>query len=189
MTVSIKRQITDSGLHRIVEEISGVDLSLCYQCMKCANGCPVATLTQSRPPEIIRRLQLGSGDDLLESDLIWSCLSCGTCFERCPMQIDIPSVMDALRVLALERKASLPEGNMPLFNRMFLATVKTFGRTYDLFMIAAYKFGSGNFSKDMDKMPAMLQKGKMAILPPSGINTHMINRIFSRTKHGKGRGK
>ena len=186
MTVKIKRQTADNGLLRTVEEKSGVDLSACYQCMKCASGCPVAKLTQSPPPEIIRRLHLGAGNELLDSDLIWACLSCGICYARCPMEIDIASVMDALRSLALERKTAIPEGNMPLFNRMFLSTVKAFGRTYDLSMIVAYKFGSGTFINDMDKLPTMLKKGKMAILPPSGTDTHIVKRIFRRTQHGKG---
>jgi heterodisulfide reductase subunit C len=189
MTVKIKRQTTDGGLMRIVEEMSGVDLSVCYQCMKCAVGCPVAKLTQSPPPEIVRRLHLGAGNALLDSDIIWVCLSCGICYARCPMEINIASVMDALRALALERGASIPKGNMPLFNRMFLRTVKAFGRTYDLSMIAAYKFGAGAFMKDMDKLPIMLKKGKMAFLPPSGADKRIVKRIFLRVQQDKGTGK
>lgn len=186
MTVKIKKQTKGNGLKSIVEEMSGVDLSLCYQCMKCTGGCPVAKLSQSPPAEIIRRLHLGAGNELLESDLVWTCLSCGTCYARCPMEIDIAAVMDALRTLSLKRKAAAPKGNMPLFNRMFLNTVKAFGRTYDLSMIVAYKFGSGKFTADIDKFPAMLKKGKMAIMPPSGTDTHTVKQIFRRTQQGKG---
>jgi heterodisulfide reductase subunit C len=138
MTVKIKRHIVGNELMRTVEERANVDLSVCYQCMKCASGCPAAKLTQPPPPEIIRRLHLGAGTELLDSEFIWACLSCGICYARCPMNIDIASVMDTLRVLALEKKAAIPKGNMPLFNRMFLGTVKSFGRTYDLAMIVAW---------------------------------------------------
>lgn len=186
MTIKIKRQIINNGLMLTVEEMSDVDLNLCYQCMKCTGGCPVAKLGQSPPSEIIRRLHLGAGNELLESELVWTCLSCGTCYARCPMEIDIASVMDAMRSLALERKAATPKGNIPLFNRMFPNTVKFFGRTYDLSMIVAYKFGSGTFIKDMDKLPTMLKKGKMAILPPLGTDTDIVKQIFSRTQHGSG---
>jgi heterodisulfide reductase subunit C len=186
MTIKINRQTTGSGLKSIVEEMAGVDLSLCYQCMKCTGGCPVAKLTQSPPAEIIRRLHLGAANEILESNLIWTCLSCGTCYARCPMEIDIAAVMDALRALALKRKAAAPQGNIPLFNRMFLSTVQAFGRTYDLSMIVAYKFGSGKFMADIDKFPAMLKKGKMAIMPPSGTDTSIVKQIFRRTEEGKG---
>jgi heterodisulfide reductase subunit C len=189
MTITINSQKSDNSLIHLVKETSGIDLSLCYQCMKCASGCPVAKLTQSPPSEIIRRLHLGAGNELLENDLIWACLSCGVCYERCPMKIDIASIMDILRALALERKASVPKGNVPLFNRMFLRTVKTFGRSYDLLMIVAYKLGTGNFMNDVNKFPTMLKKGKMAILPPSGTNKSIVRRIFRRPKQDKGSGK
>jgi heterodisulfide reductase subunit C2 len=187
MTIQIKRKTAEKSLKDIVEEMSGVDLSACYQCKKCASGCPVTKLTKSPPSEIVRRLHLGAGDELLESDLIWMCLSCETCYGRCPMQINIPAVIDALRVLAIAKGVPSPRGNVPLFNRMFLETVKAFGRTYDLAMIAGYKLGSGQITSDVDKLPAMLAKGKMAVLPPTGAGTKTVKRIFDRT--GRNRGK
>jgi len=189
MTVKIKKQAAERGLRRKVEELSGVDLSLCYQCKKCSNGCPVAKLSQSPPSEIVRRLQLGAGDELLENDHIWLCLSCETCYSRCPMQINLASVMDALRCLALDRKASLPKGNSPLFNRAFLKAVEAHGRSYDLRAIMEYKLGGGSLTQDVEKFPTMLKKGKMAILPPSGADKKTVKQIFKRAQQAKGSGK
>lgn len=186
MTVKIRRQNIGESLISTVSEISGVDLSRCYQCKKCSNGCPVAGLTTLSPSEVIRRLHLGAGNEILESDLIWLCLSCGTCYERCPMQINISAIIDAMRSLALEKRAAVPKGNIPLFNRMFLGTVRAFGRVYDLPMIAFYKLGTLNLKQDMDKFPTMLRKGKMALLPPSGADKDAVNRIFSRVEKSKG---
>jgi heterodisulfide reductase subunit C len=186
MTVKIKKQTTKNGLRQIVEEMSGIDLGTCYQCKKCTSGCPVAKLTKSGPAEIIRRLHLGAGNELLDSDLIWVCLSCETCYSRCPMQINTAAVIDALRVLAVSRKASIPRGNVPLMNSMFLKTVESFGRTYDLAMIMAYKLGTGSIMSDTDKFPVMLQKGKMAILPHSGADKKVVKRIFKKSQQSKG---
>jgi heterodisulfide reductase subunit C len=47
--ITIKKKKTSRALKDDVEELSGVDLSVCYQCKKCSSGCPVATLTESRP--------------------------------------------------------------------------------------------------------------------------------------------
>lgn len=189
MTVRIKKQATGNSLSQAVARISGVDISRCYQCQKCTGGCPVVNLTKSPPSEIIRRLQLGAGNEILESELVWMCLSCETCYARCPMEINIAAVIDALRFLARETGAPVPKGNMPLFNRMFLRMVKTFGRSYDLPMIAAYKLGTGNIGQDTEKFPAMLKKGKMAVLPPSGADKRVVKRIFERVSKGKGTGK
>ncbi len=189
MTVKIEKQSSESCLIPIVERMSGVDLSSCYQCKKCSSGCPVAQITRSSPSEIVRRLHLGAGDELLESDLIWMCVSCETCYARCPMEINVASVIDALRTLAQERGAPKPDGNTPLFNSLFLRMVKSFGRSYDLLAIAVYKLGTRNLRQDTGKFPAMLKKGKMAILPPSGADTKMVKRIFSRVKQNEGVGK
>jgi len=189
MTVKIKKQTADGGIIRIVEEISDVDLSVCYQCKKCTSGCPIAKLTQSSPSEIIRRLHLGAGSELLESDIIWMCLSCETCYARCPMEINVASVMDTLRALALEKRASTAKGSIPLFNRLFLRTVKTFGRAYDLPMIVAYKLGTRTFMKDTGKFPTMLKKGKMALLPPSGADKRVVKQIFGRAQQNRGKRK
>jgi heterodisulfide reductase subunit C len=185
MVVRIKKQTIEKRLRQIVEDMSGIDMGICYQCKKCTSGCPVAKFTESGPSEIIRRLHLGAGNELLGSDLIWMCLSCETCYSRCPMQINTAAVIDALRVLAVERKAAIQQGNMPLMNSMFLKTVESFGRTYDLAMIMAYKMGTGSILNDTDKFPAMLQKGKMAILPHSGADKQVVKRIFKKSRRAK----
>ena len=185
MTIRITKQASDTGLLGKVREMSGVDLGLCYQCRKCSGGCPVSRLAGSPPSDLIRRLQLGAGDELLHSDLVWLCVSCGTCQARCPMGINLAAVMDTLRSLALAAGAARPKGDMPAFNSAFLKGVETFGRAYDLATIAAYKLRSGTLMNDTDKFPAMLKKGKMAIMPPSGADKDAVKRIFKRARRGK----
>jgi len=187
MTIKINKTANVTGLKPVVEEMSGVSLDACYQCRKCSAGCPVAGAAKSAPSEIIRRLHLGAGDELLENGLVWMCLSCETCYGRCPMQINFAAIIDALRSLSLAKGSRAPAGNMPLFNRMFLANVRLFGRSYDLSMIAGYKLGSGSLMDDTGKFPTMLQKGKMAILPPTGADKKAVRRIFERSKQGKGK--
>ncbi len=178
MTVKIKRQTADKGLITFVEKACGVDLSTCYQCKKCTSGCPAARHATTTPSEVVRRLQLGAGDELLRSDLIWLCVSCETCYARCPMQINLAAVMDALRTVSIARGIAPPKGNMPLFNREFLSMVERYGRAYDLRTIALYKLRAGKLAQDMEKFPTMLRKGKMAVMPPSGARKEMVKRVF-----------
>ena len=103
MTIQIKNKKSDAGLIRTVETMAGVDFSRCYQCKKCSAGCPVSTRVSSPPAEIIRRLQLGAGEEILRAEIIWTCLSCETCYARCPNEINFAAAVDALRVLALEK--------------------------------------------------------------------------------------
>jgi heterodisulfide reductase subunit C len=182
MSIVISKEKTEAGLLQTVKEISGVDVAGCLQCKKCTNGCPVTALVKVPPSEIIRRLQLNIGDSILNSDLIWMCASCETCFSRCPMQIDMAAVMDALRIISVKKNAAKQKGNVPLFNRWFLKTISMFGRTYDLGMIAAYKIGTSNYFQDTDKFPMMLQKRKISLFPSLKADKKYVKRIFKKKK-------
>ena len=187
MTMRIAKRNASGSLLHAVEETAGVSLRACYQCKKCSIGCPVAAQTQSPPAEIIRRLQFGAGDELLQTELIWSCLCCETCYARCPNQINFPAVIDALKTIAVAKNVARPRGNAPLFNRLFLQMVKLRGRSYDLLAIALYKLGTANLRQDTEKFPTMLRKGKMAVLPPCGVDTGTVKRIFQRAARDKGK--
>jgi hypothetical protein len=102
------------------------------------------------------------------------------------MGIDVAAVIDALRKLALIRRASKQEGNVPLFNRAFLKTVQLFGRSYEIAMIAIYKLGTGKLMNDTEKFPTMLKKGKISLLPSFGGDKKMVKRIFKKIKQNKG---
>lgn len=180
MAIVINKNKATDELINAVKEISGVDVRGCLQCRKCTNGCPVTGMAKVSPSEIIRKLQLNIGDEIFNSDLVWMCASCETCFSRCPMKIDMAAVMDALRILAGRKKAAVQKGNVHLFNKAFLGTVKIFGRTYDLGMIAAYKIGTSNYFQDAEKFPMMLKKSKIALLPSFEADKRYIKRIFKR---------
>ena len=184
--ITISKNKTGNGLKKTVRELSGVDLSVCFQCKKCSSGCAVAKIARTRPSEIMRRLHLDAGNELLESDLIWTCVSCETRSARCPMGLDVAGVMDALRKLALERGASTPEGNMPLFNKAFLKTVEAFGRTYEMAMITAYKLGTGKLMNDTEKFPKMLMKGKISLMPSLAGDRKTVRKIFKKVKANRG---
>jgi heterodisulfide reductase subunit C len=186
MAIRIKKGKTGKNIIDIVQKMSDVDLSVCFQCKKCSSGCTVSGIAVSPPSEIIRRLQLGAGDEILDSDIIWTCSSCEICYARCPMGIDMASVMDALRSLAIEKKAAVPKGNVPLFNKAFLKTVRAFGRAYDIAMIGIYKLGTGTFMKDTEKFPTMLMKRKIALLPVWGADRKTVKRIFKEIDRSKG---
>jgi heterodisulfide reductase subunit C2 len=189
MTIKISQKPAADSLIRVVEKKAEVSLEKCYQCKKCSVGCPVAGEVKAAPAEIIRRLQLGAGDELLQTDLVWMCLSCNTCYARCPNEINFAGVIDALRSVALEKGVAKPQGNPPLFNRLFLNTVKTFGRVYDLQAIALYKIRTLSLKQDMEKFPTMLRKGKMSLLPSGGGDKKMTRRIFSHVSREKGTSK
>lgn len=85
-----------------VKELSGQEVLSCYQCGECSGGCPMASEMDLLPSTVIRFVQLGQ-EEVLRSETIWLCSSCFTCFVRCPQQIDIAKVMEALRQINLRK--------------------------------------------------------------------------------------
>ncbi|HUS77111.1 MAG TPA: 4Fe-4S dicluster domain-containing protein [Patescibacteria group bacterium] len=86
-----------------VEELSGENIDLCFQCGACSSGCPLTTEMDLLPSTVIRYAQLGI-DEVLESKTIWLCSTCFNCEVRCPRGIDIANVMEALRQMVLRTK-------------------------------------------------------------------------------------
>lgn len=88
-----------------VETISGQSLLACNQCGKCSAGCPVAFSMDILPSQVLRMAQLGI-EDVLDVQTIWTCAACLTCVSRCPKGIDLPRVMEALRVIHMEKNGN-----------------------------------------------------------------------------------
>jgi heterodisulfide reductase subunit C len=86
-----------------VQELCGENLFGCYQCGTCSSGCPYVEDMDLSPDEVIRYLILDR-EEVLQSKTIWLCSSCFTCAERCPRNINITKIMEALRQIILRRK-------------------------------------------------------------------------------------
>ena len=129
-------------LARTVERATGENAFLCYQCGRCSSGCPVVEHMDAMPNQVMRAVQLNDRS-ILKSKSIWLCASCQTCTTRCPQNLDVAAIMDALRI---EAKASgLPPAipDVDLFSRLFLGNVDLFGRVYELGLMASMNMMSG----------------------------------------------
>lgn len=177
----------DPSFAKEVMDKSHAQLERCYQCIACSSGCPGAYQMDYPPHQLLRMVQLGMKDKVLDSNTFWICLSCETCATRCPNDIEIVYVMDVLREMALKenRKGST---NLPLFHNTFLSMVKFGGKAYELGLILFFMIKSGDLFK-LNQLPSniklglgMFTRGKLAIMPPRIKGKAEIKRIFELSK-------
>ena len=71
--------------------------SACFNCGNCTAICSLSSESTPFPRKVIRYLQLGLKDKLMESPEPWLCYYCGDCSETCPRQADPGEVMMGLR--------------------------------------------------------------------------------------------
>jgi heterodisulfide reductase subunit C len=109
MRIRLSRDDAQNAIIKKVEDISGQNVLACYQCGKCSAGCPMVSLMDLLPNQIIRLIQLGQVGDVLNSKTIWLCASCFTCTARCPKGVDLAKVMEALRLLLLRKNTNYVE--------------------------------------------------------------------------------
>lgn len=80
-----------------IAEISGTDAKKCMKCGKCSGRCPAYKDMDIKPHQFVNYLVQGKLDKLLNSQAIWSCLSCMACVERCPRGVAPQGVIEAVR--------------------------------------------------------------------------------------------
>ena len=195
MTVRlVSPQGTESADPAFTREVLGTsraNLERCYQCQACSSGCPVAHAFDYAPHQILRMVQLGLKDRVLNSATYWLCASCETCATRCPNDIEIVQVMDTLRHIAL-REGRTRQTGLPLFHDTFLSGVRSNGKVFELMLILRYMlisrdiFKLGDLPGNMKMGIDMFTRGKLAILPARIKGLANMKRIFQQTEGKNG---
>src|SRR3990172_3839934 len=104
-----------------IREETGENVFLCYQCVKCTSGCPLAEFFDLAPNQVLRAAQLGMEERLFDSRTPWLCASCQPCTTRCPQGIDVARPMDFLVPRPRPRAGWAPPREGPRGARVRLA--------------------------------------------------------------------
>ncbi len=160
-------------LAQLIQERSGENVYLCYQCKKCTAGCPVVEFMDLAPNQLLRAVQLGQNEKVLKSKTIWLCANCQTCVTRCPHAIDLPRAMDVIKQVADEAGVKPPIASIPIFNQAALRGITLFGRMYELGLLGELKTRTlvkgavdlGQLMKDGRMGIKLFLTGKLKILP------------------------
>lgn len=90
-------------------EILGIESpNICYQCSKCTSGCEAMKLLELEPHSIMASAKAGFIDEIMQSDLIWECVSCYKCKERCPQKMSPVELMYIIKNWSVSAGKQLP---------------------------------------------------------------------------------
>jgi heterodisulfide reductase subunit C len=170
----------------------------CYQCGRCAAGCPqnVPGEMEISPTRIMRLLQLEAAfaDDpetasryagqALRAETPWLCAGCMACTTRCPQGVDIAGAMDLLRQEGLKAGTSAHTRrvrDIQALHRTFLANVLRNGRMGELFLVLGYKLRTGHWLQDAALGPSMLAQHKLHF-PAKAVDTTRVRLAVERLK-------
>lgn len=130
-----------SSLVREVAERSGQNLTACYQCRRCAAGCPVGEETgYITPDRLVRLVLLGNKEKALVNELVWRCVSCYTCGTRCPNGIQTARITETLKKMSKEAHRSPLRSKVAHFHDSFIKAALRRGRLNEIEFMGTYEF-------------------------------------------------
>jgi len=174
---------------RAVAMETGIQVASCYQCMRCSNSCPVSTNMDIKPHQVVRMVQLGQRERLLECSSIWICLSCEMCSTYCPNEIDVAGLMNHLKNLVVSSQKKPAEIDIATFHEVFLNVLQTSGRINDLQLMRQFRWkglvrrdlpARGEMMKDFHLAMDLLKRKRLKLFPERSGATGEVRRIFEQ---------
>ncbi len=122
-----------------VTDRSGQNVLACYQCRRCAAGCPVGNETGVTPDRLIRMIIFGEREEVLNNLLVWKCVACYTCGTRCPNNIQTARINETLKQISKEGHIEPLLPKVAAFHDAFLKSTSHFGRVNELEFMGLYE--------------------------------------------------
>jgi len=183
---TLKQQPTPDGsqppvnrFKKIIDHVARQTVDRCWHCGTCSAGCPFVEHMDLLPNHVIRLVQLNQREAALKCHTIWICVGCHTCSTQCPNSIDIASVMDALRQLAIHDGVIDTETDIYNFHRYVYQSIQKHGRLNKLEALSRFKLGSGQIFSDLQAGLKMLTRGKLDVLPHNIDDRGALADIFA----------
>ncbi len=163
----------------ILKTPPGEKILTCMQCGVCAGSCPVSHEMDYTPRELVRMVQLGLKDDVLNSNTIWLCTTCFSCSVRCPRGIRPTELMETLRPIAIAE--GVRNKNIK-FDQVFSDVVKKKGRASEFLLLSKYSLSEPGMIKQAPFGLSLLLKGKLPLAVNKMEDASEIKAIFGERK-------
>ena len=135
--LTLEPELSKTLLQEVMDR-SGQNLLACYQCRRCAAGCPVGDETGVTPDRLIRMILFGEKDEAFNNLLVWKCVACYTCGTRCPNNIQTARINETLKQMSKEAHIEPLNPRVAAFHDTFLTSASHFGRVNELEFMGLY---------------------------------------------------
>jgi heterodisulfide reductase subunit C len=171
------------SLAQEVSKRSGQNLLNCYQCRRCAAGCPVGEESGVTPDRLIRLLLLGDEQGALENLLVWKCLACYTCGTRCPNDIQTARITEVLKQISKKQHREPLVPKVAAFHGAFVKAVGQAGRFNELVGMGMYETQAalGEFKRGGLKA-ALAEVATQAKLGQAMMKKHRMHLKYESVK-------
>ena len=94
----------------IAQTPGGEGILKCFACGACTARCPEREVEVAwNPRVVIRKALLGLREEVYESMFVWVCSAHYRCLEKCPQEVNVKELMNAVRNCRLESEAGSEE--------------------------------------------------------------------------------
>lgn len=196
-------QYDTAGAQSLLDEVSdrsGQNLLACYQCRKCAAGCPVGEETGVTPDRLVRMVVLGERDEALNNLLVWKCVACYTCGTRCPNNIQTARITETLKQMSKAAHLEPLTPKVADFHSSFMKATEHLGRFNEMEGMGIYEartavrdLKKGDLKAVIDEMKnqaklgmTMMKKKRMHFKLDKVKNRTEVKALYRKAKERKG---
>lgn len=166
---------------------SGQNLQACYQCRRCAAGCPVGEETGVTPDRLIRLVVLGDREEAVNNLLVWKCVACYTCGTRCPNNIQTARITETLKQMSKEAHAKPLTPRIADFHNAFMTSTRHLGRFNEIEALTIYETRTAIKELSQGKVNAviseMIGQARLAFAMMKKKRLHLgVDRVKARSE-------
>jgi heterodisulfide reductase subunit C len=178
---------TSTSLLAEVSKRSGQNLQACYQCRRCAAGCPVGEETGVTPDRLIRMIVLGAREEAVNNLLVWKCVACYTCGTRCPNNIQTARITETLKQMAKKAHARPLTPRIADFHSAFMTSTRHLGRFNEIESLTIYETKTAIKELSQGKVKAvideMIGQARLALSMMRKKRLHIgVDRVKARSE-------
>jgi heterodisulfide reductase subunit C len=158
-TLTFEPEIAQSFADEVMVK-SGQNLLSCYQCRRCAAGCPVGDESGVTPDRLIRMILLGEREEAIKNLLVWRCVACYTCGTRCPNNIHTARITESLKQMSKKGHLEPLIPKVYSFHHAFITSAGHFGRLNELEFMGLFEMDNAKREKQRGGWKAVIDELK-----------------------------